>query len=179
MIRSEQKNRVPDEHGDYVVIDIETTGIGDNAEVIEAAALRVRNGIVTENCTSLVKYSKNIPEEIVRLTGITNAILAAEGKDPAIVAVMLAEFCGNDVIVGHNIMFDLRYLQRMFKENNIPPLRNKAVDTMRIARRKAKISEGYGLASVCRYYGIDTPVMHRASDDCYLTYRIYEKLKEK
>ena len=178
MIGLSQKKRKTDSYSDYVVVDTETTGIHDDACVIELAALRIRNGTVADRYSSLVKCDREIPKEITRLTGITDEMLTKEGAEPQKAAAEFAAFCGEDVLVGHNIMFDIRYLQKMFKKCNIPWLRNKTVDTVRLARKKEEMAGGYGLASVCKFFGIEVSAQHRASEDCELTYRIYEKLKE-
>ena len=177
-IRLSQQKQKTVSCGDYVVIDTETTGIQDDACIIELAALRIINGMEAEKYVSLVKCGCEIPKEISRLTGITDEMLTKEGAEPSKAAADFAEFCGSDTLVGHNIMFDIRMLQKMFRKHNIPWLKNKVVDTVRLARKKTDIAEGYGLASICRHFGIEVSKQHRALDDCELTYRIYEKLKE-
>ena len=59
----------------YVVIDIETTGLdADCDEIIEVAAARVRDGAVSEKFSSLIKPENTINEFIVNLTGFTNEV---------------------------------------------------------------------------------------------------------
>lgn len=58
---------------DYVVFDLETTGLSpDYNEIINIGGLLVQNGVVTQEFNTLVKPRKAIPQEIIQLTGITN-----------------------------------------------------------------------------------------------------------
>lgn len=66
----------PATSGHWVVVDLETTGLGAGAEITEIGAVRVRGGAVVEEFSSLVKPSRPIPPFITSLTGITPAMVA-------------------------------------------------------------------------------------------------------
>ena len=173
-----QRSRAPTRIRDYVVVDIETTGINDDDRIIEIAALRVRKGDISGKYTTLVKCDKSIPEGIVRLTGITNSMLNSDGVDPKEALEGLKEFCNDDVLVGHNIQFDMRFLQKLCKQIGSEVLRNKLIDTLKLARKSIVLKESYSLSSIAAHFGIEARKIHRAEDDCILTYRVYEKLKD-
>ena len=163
----------------YVVVDIETTGL-DSAkdEIIEIGALKVEEGVITKEFSVLLKNDVHVPDDIVELTGITDDVLEKEGVDIKKALEKFREFCEDSELVGHNVNFDLQFLQREFIKNGFPPMRNKTTDTMRIARRKIESKSGHKLQKVAEYFGIVYNELYRALSDCYLTYEIYEKLRE-
>lgn len=175
---TEQKKRKGDDTQDYTVIYIETTGIKADERIIELGALRIRSGKEAGSFSTLVKCGKPVPAEIVKLTGITDEMLEAEGTEPEQAIGLFAEFCGNDTLVGHDIGFDIGFIQRLCTETGRTFLRNRTIDTIRIAKRKTDIADGYSLASICSHLGIEIKAQHRAIEDCKLTYGIFEKLKE-
>lgn len=66
----------------YVVVDIETTGFSPVAnEIIEIGALKVVNNEVIDEFNVLIEIESKIPDNIVRLTGITDELLNDSGID--------------------------------------------------------------------------------------------------
>lgn len=179
MMRRSQQNRSADEGINYTIIDVETTGLSDDSEIIEMAALRIRDNEIAESVELLVQPEKPVPKEITELTGITDEMLRTNGVSPEKAMRTFTEFIVEDILVGHNVNFDLKYIRKLTKKTGLPPIKNRIEDTMKLARKKAFINEGYSLASLCRYLGIDEKQQHRALEDCKLTYRIYDKLKKK
>ena len=96
----------------YVVIDIETTGRSPKYdEIIELSAIRVSEGVITDQFSSLVQPTPKhdgtyLDNFIVHLTGITDNMLASA---PRIIDILpnYIEFLSNDILVGHNINFDI------------------------------------------------------------------------
>jgi|GEM_PF-7069971 DNA polymerase III len=101
-VREKGKNIIsfPD---DYVMIDIETTGLStDWDSIIEVAAVKVHNGEIINEYSSFVEYNDELPEFITDLTGITNEMLIG-APSPQIVMKELSDFIGSDIIIGYNI----------------------------------------------------------------------------
>ena len=87
---------------DYVVLDIETTGLDPFFdEIIEIGAIKVINGECVANFSKLVKPSKPVSDFIVQLTGITNDMLR---DSPSIDKVLpeFMEFVSDMTIIGNN-----------------------------------------------------------------------------
>ena len=82
----------PASGGHWIVVDLETTGLGAGAEITEIGAVRIRDGAVVDEFSSLVKPSRPIPPFITSLTGITPAMVAE--ADP--IASILERFMGRD-----------------------------------------------------------------------------------
>ena len=105
---------------DYTVIDLEMTGLHPkNDAILEVGAAKIRNGEVTDTMDIFVNPGRKITQEITELTGITDEMVK-EGLSPAAAFHKTAEFIGDDILVGHNIIFDYSFLkQQAVKENLI------------------------------------------------------------
>ena len=76
---------------DYVLVDIETTGLSPKEnDIIEIGAIKVRNNKIIEEYESLIKINYNINPFITKLTGITNDMLK-DGKNIENVLLNLLE----------------------------------------------------------------------------------------
>ena len=95
---------------DYCVVDLETTGLdSEYDEILELAAIRVRNNQVVDTYSQLVKPEEEIDEFIQRLTGITNEMIA-NAENIEITLPKFLAFVGDDILVGHNVNFDINPL---------------------------------------------------------------------
>lgn len=162
----------------YVVIDIETTGLKDDDEIIELAAILIKDKSVIDSYSSLINCNKKIPDEIINLTGITQDNLLNDGIQLKDAITNFLEFCGDNNLIGYNINFDMKFLQNSCKNNGLPFIKNKTTDVMKLAKKKKISNSGYSLSSIAKYLEIEYSKTHRAYDDCILTYKIFEKLKE-
>ena len=163
---------------DYTVVDIETTGLSPNRDsIIEISALRVRNSSVGDVFSSLINPGYEIPNFITELTGITNTMLQSAPKIDAVLPQFL-EFLGNDVIVGHNVNFDINFLYDNSVELLSKPLSNNFVDTMRIARKLFPDSPHHRLQDISLMLFVNYSDAHRAEQDCRITYQCYTKMIE-
>ena len=103
---------------DFTVIDIETTGlVTDYDEIIELSALRVRNNIVSDSYSVLVKPSYEIDDFIAELTGITNEMLVHERSIEEVISDFY-NFIGSDILLGHNLGFDIKFINKNLERFN-------------------------------------------------------------
>jgi CRISPR-associated protein Cas2 len=173
------KQKMQEQRAEYVVFDIETTGLSHlSDEIIEVGALRIQGSVPTEEYHSLIRCKNKIPESVIKLTGITDEELQRDGRDLHLVLQELTAFLSDSSIVCHNASFDLNFLQVACKKENLAIPRNKCVDTLILARRKLKEIQDYKLHTIAEKLSVDTTGMHRALRDCYITYGIYTKLNE-
>lgn len=160
---------------DYIVLDIETTGLATKSDIIEIAAVRVRNNAVTDSFESFVKPRGEIPWGITNLTGITNAMV----EDAPPIEQVLCEFrqfVGDDVLIGHNIKsFDMRLISAKASQCGIE-FPNELVDTLAMARKLLPIAHK-SLTDVCAYYNVKNDCAHRALSDVMATHECYQRLK--
>ena len=89
---------------DYTVIDLETCGLigDDRLSVIELSAIKVRDGRVVDEFSSLVNPKRSIPPLITSITGIDNSMVAEAPTGQDIMCKYL-DFIGGDIVVGYNI----------------------------------------------------------------------------
>ena len=85
------------------------------------------------------------------------------------------EFAGDDVIMGHNIMFDYSFLKKSAVNNKLT-FEKDGIDTLKIARRLLPDVEHRNLEYLCEYFHIDAGSSHRAYDDAVSAKCLYEKL---
>ncbi len=163
---------------DYTVIDLETTGFDPCFdEIIEVAALRIRNGEVVESFSSLVKPENEIDEYITQLTGITNEMVAT-APTPAEIFPSYRNFLGDDILVGHNVNFDINFLYDNFDTVLGAPLTNDYIDTLRISRKALPDLMHHRLEDVSAALGVSSNGAHRALADCQTTVDCFCKLQE-
>lgn len=162
---------------DYTVIDIETTGLSSRAcEIIEVSALRVRNETIVANFSTLVRPVGKIDFFISQLTGITNDMV----KDaPNINYVMqkFYEFAGKDLLIGHNVNFDINFLYDNLLLHNGLVLDNSFIDTLRLSRKVLPSLPNHKQITIAEHYGIATTGSHRAMKDCEICNLCYLNLK--
>src|SRR3954447_3955793 len=119
----------------FVVVDVETTG-GSPATcaITEIGAVKYRGGECLGTFETLVNPGVPIPPLITVLTGITEAMVLPA---PSIGEVLPAfcEFLRDAVIVGHNIRFDIAFLDAALAAYGRARLSNRRVDTIGLARR--------------------------------------------
>lgn len=166
---------------EYVVVDIETTGLTTSSEIIEVCALHIIDGNVVDKYSSLIDYPdrKSLPKKITELTGITLDMMREEGGYVEDVLLKLKNFIGNKVIICHNAKFDLGFLiQKMYKYID-SSLSNEFIDTLYISREFLSDEiKNHKLPTIAKHFNIDTTHLHRAEGDCIITYQVYETLKE-
>lgn len=157
---------------DYTVIDFETTGLDPvTDEIIEVGALRVRNHKVVASYAQLVSPGRLLPTEIIELTGIDDAMLAGQ---PVIADILpgFVDFLGDDIIIGHNVTFDLQFLAAARDKCSLDKKDYKWIDTCSLARTLYPDAPKYSLASLATYLKISSPG-HRANTDMHVTYMLY------
>ncbi|HJR63131.1 MAG TPA: UvrD-helicase domain-containing protein [Gemmatimonadaceae bacterium] len=161
---------------DFTAVDIETTDRAvRTAEVVEIAAVRVRNGALVAEYHSLVKPRAPIAPEAARQHRLTETILASSPSFEDVWPTF-RDFCGTDVVVAHNgHHFDFPILRRMAKGLDGGWDLN-TYDSLLLARA---LCPGSGrLSDVARYFGIEPGETHRALSDSYTLARVFLALGE-
>ena len=171
----------------FVVVDLETTGgrvtagAGTAADAItEIGAVKVRGGVVLGEFGTLVDPQRNIPPQIVQLTGITTAMVC---DAPTIGAVlpMFFEFARGAVLVAHNARFDVGFLRAAADRCGIGWRRPQVLCTVQLARRVLSREEAPSvrLAALARLFAVASEPTHRALDDARATVDVLHALIER
>lgn len=157
---------------DYCVLDTETTGLSAYYdEVIEIGILRVRKNQIVKQYSQLIHPEYSIDPFITKLTGITNDMVAGM---PSILDVKdtVIDFLGDDVILGHNTSFDIKFLNEGFGRQ----LNNPYMDTMQFARKIYPELKHHRLSDLTAYLALSNNE-HRALADCIATKELYDAIK--
>lgn len=161
----------------YTVIDLETTGTDPRYdEIIEVACLKIRDGVEVDRYVSFVKPQASIPEFITALTGITNEMVEL-APSFSIIADSLWDYLEGELIVGHNVNFDINFLYDEFLQKDGRIFDNDYVDTLRLSRWVLRELPHHRLTDLCDYYDIKT-THHRACADCESTNLVFQKLNK-
>ncbi len=162
---------------DYVVFDLETTGVRPEVDqIIEIAALRVREHNIVGKYSTLVNPGMHIPPSATAVNHITDDMVEDEPKIEEVLGGFL-EFAGNDVLVGHNIhSFDLNFIIDAAMGVFGRDVRNNYVDTLYMARNCLPKLPHYKLSDVANHFGISAVGAHRALNDCVINQGCYESL---
>ncbi len=150
---------------DFVAIDLETTGLNRREDrITEIGMVKYIGGVEVERYSTLVNPMRPIPPYIVRLTGITDEMVAPE---PLFSEVMedVVRFIGRLAICAHRVDFDFNFLNAELERNGQKRLRNWQIDTLSTSRVVLHLEEGYALGKVARALNIKLESAHRALDD--------------
>lgn len=164
----------------FCVLDLETTGGDRNNDVItEIGAIKVRGGQCLGTFQTLVNPGRAIPPSITIITGISDAMVIPAPRIEHVLPTLL-EFCGEAVIVGHNVRFDVGFLNAALTRSNRPTLPNIAVDTLALARRLVRDEvPDCRLGTLASRFRLDHQPSHRALDDALATADLLHLLLER
>ncbi len=162
----------------YTVLDIETTGLDPMFdEIIELSAIRYENDTEISRFSTLVKPEERIDSYITELTGITNNMVKGA---PAIDVALpqFISFIGNDVLVGHNVNFDINFIYDNLFELTDTQFQNDFIDTMRLSRSLFKDFKNHKLITLAKNFAIADTISHRGESDCEVTALCYQYIKK-
>lgn len=160
---------------DYVVFDIETTGLkAEQGHIIEIGAVKLKGGKVAGRFSTFVNAGVTIPQNIVALTGIRDEMLL----DAPLTRDVLSEFAAftsGCVLVAHNASFDVGFIRTHGERYGIL-FDNPYVDTLMLSRYLLWGIKNHKLNTVCEHLGVSLENHHRAVDDAEATAGVFVKL---
>lgn len=160
---------------DCVFLDIETTGLNvDRDQIIEIGVIRESKSQVSE-MHKLIKTDISIPDTIHKLTGISGEMLKS-GETLKDSMYAFRSFIKDAVLIGYNISFDIKFLNKALEKYDLEPIYNKTIELMNEAKKRNGFQANYKFETTLKEYGIDTPVPHRALEDAKLIQLLYHKM---
>lgn len=162
---------------DYVVFDLETTGLSPLTDrIIELSGIKVRGGKVTETFSTLVNPGCPIPYSATAINGITDAMV----KDAPSIRQALQKFLDfiqDDVLVGHNIhTFDMKFIYIAAEKGLERAVANDYIDTLYLARQCLPELRHHRLVDLAAHFQFSTKGAHRALADCQMNQKCYEAM---
>lgn len=164
---------------EYIVFDIETTGLSVSAnKIIEIAAIKMVNGQIVDRFESFVNPHEKIPENIQRLTNITDEMVQ---DAPELVPTLekFIAFIGNRILVAHNANFDMGFIKENLKRHQFAPLTNPVIDTLELARMLFPSMKNHRLNTLADKFKVALDSHHRAIDDSIALTHILTSLLKK
>ena len=163
--------------GTFIVFDLETTGLNPaSEEITEIAAVRVTDGAIQDSFQTYVNPHKPIPEEITKLTGISDETVAdAPDLGEAVPQFLAWAGEGQYPLVAHNAGFDMGFLRTACKRLAIE--RDfTAIDTLEMSRLMLPHLHKFKLNILAKELAVGPFEHHRASEDAAVLGRIFVKL---
>ncbi len=154
---------------DFVVVDVETTGMSPTEDrMTEIAMMKVRNGALVEEYSTLINPLMTISAFITDLTGIDN-LMVRDAPTAREIMPDVAEFLQDSVCVAHNAAFDWGFVSHSARRERNIELENPRLCTVKLSRRILPDLPSRSLGPVAEYLDVRIPQRHRASGDAYAT----------
>lgn len=181
-VREYKGKSILDFPSDYVLVDIETTGIlPERDEIIEISAIRIKDNNIVGTFSELVKVKGSTKGIVERKTGITDKMLSDKEEIKEVLKKFLVFIEDDDILVGYNFNFDINFLYDFFEKELDYYLMNDFIDVLRFSKallkNKNKV-EDCKLQTISEFYKIDYSKAHRGEEDCLITFEVFKKLKE-
>jgi len=161
---------------DFVAVDIETTGLNKaNDRITEIGAVKFIEGKIAGEFTTLINPGIKIPQKITHLTGIDDETVK-DAPDFGDIMGEFLEFIGRLAVCGHNVDFDISFLNSEIKRCGGSEIMNWSFDSLILSRVILELEEGYALSKVANHLHIPLKNAHRALDDALASGMIAVKL---
>lgn len=168
---------------EFTVVDIETTGLSPvSNNIIEIGAVKYRNSRPVEVFQQLIRPParlestyRYIHPTITKITGITDNMVADQPTINEVIPRFI-DFISEQVIVGHNVNFDINFLYDNSMKVVGRPISNDFVDTLKLSRKYLPELAHHSLSDITKHLNVVNKTAHRAVSDCYATGECYIKL---
>ena len=171
-------SKYPEFDGEMVVFDIETTGLSNRTcKIIEIGAVKIKGGEIIDRMDIFCDPECPIPEEITKLTSITDEMVAGAPKEREAVRAFL-DFAGDSMLIAHNANFDVGFI-RIAAERCGFEFNNAYLDTVGLSKYVNPELKNHKLDTIVSHYKIGDFHHHRASDDAEVLAKIFILMLER
>ena len=168
-------NEYPD---DYIVFDIETSGLNyAKDKIIEIGAVKYINNEKQEEFNYLINPKISLEKIITDVTGLTDNDLAGKKTIDEVLPLFI-DFIGDYPVIGHNVSFDIDFINHNLKSIHMKELKNKVIDTLFLSRITIYDIKNHRLKTLKEYLGLNYS-SHRSICDCYTCNEVYQYCKSK
>jgi DNA polymerase-3 subunit alpha (Gram-positive type) len=158
---------------DFVVFDIETTGLNPrNDDIIEIGAVKVSNRRVVDSFSTFIHIDRNLPAKIIELTSITDDMLKGQPEITEVLPLFM-EFAKGSVLVAHNAKFDVGFMREKVKKYLNINYDISVLDTLELSKALIKDIKNHRLNTLTKKLGISLLNHHRAVGDANATAQLF------
>ncbi|MFD1417268.1 PolC-type DNA polymerase III [Companilactobacillus keshanensis] len=167
---------------EYVIFDVETTGLSAVYDsIIELAATKMKDGEIIASFDEFINPGQELSEFTTNLTSITNDMVKNAPEEKIIIQKFI-DFVGDDVLVGHNVTFDIGFLNSALTRMDQARVSVPVIDTLEMSRTLHSEYRNHKLDSLAKRYNIVLEHHHRANADAettgYLMYKLFEEMEK-
>ncbi len=168
---------------EFVIFDVETTGLSSVYDtIIEIGAVKMKNGEVLERFDKFINPHHPLSEQTINLTSITDEMVGA-ADDEAVVIKQFQDFYGDRPLCGHNVQFDVGFVNAALKRANLEEITQPVVDTLEVSRLLHPEQTRHTLDSLAKKYNVVLEHHHRANQDAeatgYLMFKLLDAFAKK
>ena len=161
---------------EYVIFDVETTGLSSVYDtIIEIGAVKMKNGEVIERFDKFINPHHPLSDTTINLTSITDEMVSA-ADDEAVVIKQFQDFYGDLPLCGHNVQFDVGFVNAALRRANLAEITQPVVDTLEVSRLLHPEQTRHTLDSLAKKYNVVLEHHHRANQDAEATGYLMFKL---
>jgi DNA polymerase-3 subunit alpha (Gram-positive type) len=163
--------------GEFVVFDVETTGLSPgDCRITEIGAVKLRNMEITDEFSTFVNPGMPIPDEVVRINGITDDMVRDAPYEKEAFEAFL-KFCGSNkcALVAHNADFDMGFLRSGLNRCGIAH-NFSAIDTLTLSRAANPDKKSHKLNLMVEHYKLGEFTHHRAHEDAKMTALLFKRI---
>lgn len=171
------------EDREFVIFDVETTGLSSVYDtIIEIGAVKMKNGEVLERFDKFINPHHPLSEQTINLTSITDEMVSA-ADDEDVVIKQFQDFYGDRPLCGHNVQFDVGFVNAALRRVGLSEITQPVVDTLEVSRLLHPEQNRHTLDSLAKKYNVSLEHHHRANQDAeatgYLMYKLLDAFKKK
>lgn len=164
------------EDKEFVIFDVETTGLSSVYDtIIEIGAVKMKNGEVIDRFDKFINPHHPLSEQTINLTSITDEMVSA-ADDEDVVIKQFKDFYGDDPLCGHNVQFDVGFVNAALRRSGYEEITQPVVDTLEVSRLLHPEQTRHTLDSLAKKYNVVLEHHHRANQDAEATGYLMFKL---
>ncbi|RVU77772.1 PolC-type DNA polymerase III [Lactobacillus xujianguonis] len=171
------------EDREFVIFDVETTGLSSVYDtIIEIGAVKMKNGEVIERFDKFINPHHPLSDQTINLTSITDEMVGA-ADDEDVVIKQFKDFYGDDPLCGHNVQFDVGFVNAALRHSGLEEIKQPVVDTLEVSRLLHPEQTRHTLDSLAKKYDVVLEHHHRANQDAeatgYLMFKLLDAFKDR
>lgn len=161
---------------EYVIFDVETTGLSSVYDtIIEIGAVKMKNGEVLERFDEFINPHHPLSDTTINLTSITDEMVGAADDEKDVIK-KFKEFYGDRPLCGHNVQFDVGFVNAALRRAGLDEISQPFVDTLEVSRLLHPEQTRHTLDSLAKKYNVVLEHHHRANQDAEATGYLMFKL---